>query len=474
MYEGKSKKNFQEEVREILNKYSDRTFYVINDVSITYGELLKKAESLAKYLRNDSSPVIVYGHKSIEMVISFIGCILAGRSYVPVDIFTPLDRIEKIIDLSKSTLVINNSLRRISFSIDSISNIDNLEENNNISDNENDICYIIFTSGSTGVPKGVPISYENLLNFIEWISNIEGLEGEKYKVLNQASFSFDLSVTDFYYALFNGHTLVGSEKVLQEDLGAFLEYVNHNKINICVMTPTFMRYLLLDKGFGEDNYSSIKSFYFCGESLDIDLVKKIYNRFPNSKVINAYGPTEATSAVSSVVIDKNMLELDRLPVGEIDKCNNEIDIISNEIVIKGKSVFSGYLDNIIGGYYKEENVNCYKSGDLGKIEDNYLYCLGRIDNQIKLNGYRIELEEIEKVIKDIDLVNMCCVIPKRDNLGKVKYLKAYVVGDITSDEILSILSLKLPSYMIPKFIEIVNDLPVNNNGKLDRKKIENL
>ena len=83
----------------------------------------------------------------------------------------------------------------------------------------------------------------------------------------------------------------------------------------------------------------IKSFYFCGEVLDVDLAKKIYNRFPNSKIINAYGPTEATSAVSSVVITKEMLDLERLPVGEIDKCNNEICIISNEIVIKGKSVF---------------------------------------------------------------------------------------------------------------------------------------
>jgi len=471
----KVREKFQEEIRKILNKYRDRVFYIVNDNSITYGELLEKSEKLASFLRNENSPVIVYGHKNIEMIISFIGCILAGRSYVPVDIFTPLDRIEKIIDLSKSTLVINNSGRRNVFSIDSIFNIDNLdivEENNNI--NDNNICYIIFTSGSTGVPKGVPISYENLLNFIEWISNIDGLDLDRCNVLNQASFSFDLSITDFYYALFNGHTWVGSEKILQEDLGSFLDYVNKNKINLCVFTPTFIRYLLLDKGFGEDNYPFIKSFYFCGEVLDVDLVKKIYNRFPSCKVINAYGPTEATSAVSSVVISKEMLEFDKLPVGEIDKCNNEVFINCDEIVIKGKSVFSGYLDNISGGHYKEESTNCYKTGDLGRIEDNYLYCLGRMDNQIKLNGYRIELEEIEKVIRDIDLVNMCCVIPKKDISGKVKYLKAYVVGDVSSCEINSVLSLKLPNYMIPKFIEIVDLLPVNNNGKLDRKKMESL
>lgn len=169
-----------------------------------------------------------------------------------------------------------------------------------------------------------------------------------------------------------------------------------------------------------------------------------------------------------------MLDLERLPVGEIDKCNNEICIISNEIVIKGKSVFSGYLGNVKGGHYIDNCINCYKTGDLGFIDKNYLYCLGRMDNQIKLNGYRIELEEIEKVIKDIEMVDMCCVVGKRDSLGKVKYLKAYVVGSITSEEINSKLSLIVPHYMIPKFIEIVDYLPVNNNGKIDRKKIESL
>lgn len=469
------KEKFQKRLRDVLNKYRDRLFYVLNDKKITYGELLDNASYLSGYLNNNDGPVIVYGHKNIEMVISFIGCILAGRSYVPIDIFTPVDRVNKIIELCKSNLVINNSGVDINFGIESISNIYDLTDFTKKTNNNgcyNNICYIIFTSGSTGIPKGVPISYDNLWNFVDWISNIDGFDFEKCNVLNQASFSFDLSVTDFYYSLFNGHTLIGSEKYLQENLSSFLNYIDKNKVNVGVMTPTFMRYLLLDKRFGEDNYPYLKSFYFCGEVLDVDLVKKIYNRFPSCKVINAYGPTEATSAVSSVVISRDMLELERLPVGIINKCNNEIIICDDEIVIKGRSVFSGYLGNIIGGHYKEEDINCYKTGDLGKIEDNYLYCLGRIDNQIKLNGYRIELEEIEKVIKNIIGVNMCCVVPKKDSLGKVKYIKAYVVGDISNELIFSIISNKLPSYMIPKFIEIVDALPVNNNGKLDRKKIE--
>lgn len=215
---------FRNLLLEKLEKYSDRVFYVINNNFITYGQLLEKAEKLEKYLKNDNSPVMVYGHKNIEMVISFIGCILARRSYIPVDIFTPDERINKIIQISKSTLVINNSGIKKQFpvsSIDDIYSLDNYEYHENQSLNNNEICYIIFTSGSTGIPKGVPISYSNLINFIEWISNIDGLSFEKCNVLNQASFSFDLSVTDFYYSLFNGHTLIGSDKILQENLDFF-------------------------------------------------------------------------------------------------------------------------------------------------------------------------------------------------------------------------------------------------------------
>lgn len=471
----KLREKFQEELRRKLQLNSDKVFYKLNDKYITYGELLERSSLLSDYLKNDCSPVVLYGHKSIEMVISIIGCILAGRCYVPVDIFTPKDRINKIIELSECSLVINNSNNDLDVlsDVEIISSIDNLPSRCECI-NDNEYCYMIFTSGSTGVPKGVPISYSNLYNFIEWISNIDGFKYDFCNVLNQASFSFDLSVTDFYYALFNGHTLVGSEKKLQDDLGSFLEYLKSNLIDVMVITPTFMKYLLLDKGFVEGNYPMLKSIYFCGEVLDVDVVRKIYDRFSNVKVINAYGPTEATSAVSSIVITREMLEFERLPVGEVSKCNNNIVICDKEIVIKGKSVFNGYLGGIVGGYFLENNINCYKTGDLGIIDGDYLYCLGRSDNQIKLNGYRIELEEIEKVINNIVGVNNSCVIAKRDNSGKVKCLKAYVCGEVDLDEVNSWLTSKLPSYMVPKFIEIVSSLPVNNNGKLDRKKIESL
>lgn len=468
---------FRNLLLEKLEKYSDRVFYVINNNFITYGQLLEKAEKLEKYLKNDNSPVMVYGHKNIEMVISFIGCILARRSYIPVDIFTPDERINKIIQISKSTLVINNSGIKKQFpvsSIDDIYSLDNYEYHENQSLNNNEICYIIFTSGSTGIPKGVPISYSNLINFIEWISNIDGLSFEKCNVLNQASFSFDLSVTDFYYSLFNGHTLIGSDRILQENLDFFLDYIGNKRVNVMVITPTFMKYLLLDKKFGTENYPDLKSIYFCGEMLEVEVVKKIYSRFPKINVINAYGPTEATSAVSSIIITKDMLTKNELPVGNLEQSNNKIIIDKDEIIIQGKSVFSGYLGLVKGGYYKEDNVNCYRTGDLGKIVNNKLYCKGRIDNQVKLNGYRIELEEIEKNINSIHGVYMCCVIAKKNDLGKVKYLKAYVVGDTSKEKIYSILMDKLPSYMIPKFIEKVDALPVNNNGKLDRKKVANL
>ena len=165
-----------------------------------------------------------------------------------------------------------------------------------------------------------------------------------------------------------------------------------------------------------------------------------------------------------------MLNDKLLPVGITDCFATDIEIIDDEIVLKGRSVFSGYLSGIIGGYYKEGNINCYKTGDLGYINDNMLYCNGRKDTQIKYKGYRIELGEIEYYINQINGVNDSCVIAKKDNNGDVKTLKAFIdINDtnLSSDDIKNYLLEIIPNYMIPKTI-VFQKLPINNNGKVDR------
>lgn len=459
-------------IKKIAEKYPNSIAYKIDNNMLTYKELWEKSLEYSDYLkRQDNQPIIIYGDKSIDFIISIISCILANRTYIPISKNIPTERIKSIIDITNSSLLLTNDI----IEIDNISkhSLDELKQykNNKIYENNNKIAYIINTSGSTGIPKGVPISYNNLNNFINWISSLYPLKQyQNINVLNQAHFNFDLSVADLYYSLCNGHTLISINNI-ENDYKQIFETLK--EIDLCVITPTFAKLLLINPEFNEKNYK-IKCLYFCGELLDVNTVKKIYEKFPRITIINAYGPTEATSAVSGIIINKNMLSQKLLPVGDMNHNATHIEIVNNEIVLKGDSVFEGYLGNIKGGYYQENNINCFKTGDIGYIENDMLYCKGRLDNQIKYKGYRIELNEIEYYINSIKEVNNCCVIPIYDN-NIVKSIKAYIETskEVETNYIISELTKKIPKYMIPKIIKIIPKLPLNNNGKIDRKALVN-
>ena len=454
----------------ILNNYSNRLAYIYQDKSITYQELMDKSSEICKYLkRQGTSPVIIYGHKSIDMIILMFACLKAKRPYVPVDIFTPQKRMESIINMTQATLCVTTEKLPFSLSIEcrDINHLNDLEPA--LEKEPSEVAYIIFTSGSTGIPKGVPILRSNLKNFIDWISNITPLKDykENMKVLNQASFSFDLSVADIYYSLFNGHTLVAIDKKMQDDFNSMFEVIQKEQVNIIVGTPTFIKYCMLSEEFHQKNYPFLKCIYCCGEVLDVSLVKKIWTKFPDIEIINAYGPTEATSAISAIKITKEMLD-NTLPVGDMNNSATNIEVIDNEIVLSGPSVFQGYLNT-------EEKVTLYHTGDIGEIKDGKLYCYGRKDYQVKYNGYRLELKEIENVIKQIFPDADVCTVAKKNNLGQVKFIQAFIVmKNISEEDVKEQLKKYLPSYMIPKKIIFLEQLPVNEHGKIDRGALEKL
>lgn len=464
-------------IKNVVENNSTKIAYRVNKECINYEELWSCACYYAQLLKKQgTSPVIIYGHKNISVIISILSCIIANRTYVPIGLCTPLHRMKKIIKITNSSLILTDSDIKIDnvdcFNLDGLKKYENCEEKVQ----DNDIVYIIFTSGSTGEPKGVPISKSNLNNFIDWISNLKPLcDYKDINVLNQASFSFDLSVADLYYSLCNGHTLIAFDGDIQDDFDEIFNLMS--KIDVAVMTPTFMKLCLLNDEFTENKYPKLKCVYLCGEQLEVKTVQKLFAAFPNLKIINAYGPTEATSAVSAIIITQDMANnLKILPVGEVNMCATDIEIIDDEIVLKGKSVFNGYLANYVGGYYKEDNINCYKTGDVGYIEDGKLYCKGRKDSQVKYKGYRIELNDIEYNINLIKGVKECAVIAKYTDDLVVKTIKAFVVleEEIDSDYIKTELEKYIPGYMIPKTIKIVDRLPINQNGKIDRKALNEL
>lgn len=451
------------EIKELCEKYKNNIAYTAGGKSFTYCELFEKAKEISsEILKEKAASAIIFGSRNFETMAAIIACILSKTAYIPVDMNLPESRKEKIIENSGASLIIDCSEEKISFK--------KIKEENC----ENENAYVIFTSGSTGEPKGVPVSYENLDNFIEWITKLSPLnEFEHVSVLNHASFSFDLSTAAIYYSLFGGHNLVQVENTA--DFEKLFSEIKENKVNVIVATPTFLRLCLLNKDFSEENYPFIKCIYFCGEMLQKSLVKEIFKRFPEIKIINAYGPTEAASAVSAIEITEETLEKEELlPVGKISSAATEITVENGEIVLKGKSVSKGYLSGETGGFYKENGKNCFKTGDIGFVENGKLYCKGRFDSQIKYKGYRIELSEIEANISSVPGTENCAVIAKRNPEGEVRLIKAFVSGNVSEEEIRKKLSENLPEYMIPKSIKKLDFIPFNKNGKIDRKELEKL
>ncbi len=470
-------------LKELKNGLNNKA-YTIDDKSYTYKELYKFVCNIYHFLLKENSskqPVVVYGHKDIYMKASFIACSLAGMTYVPIDCSMPEERVQKIINQINPSLIIGKNVS--SSKINEIMNNDNYKEITNIYLKPDDIYYIIFTSGSTGIPKGVRVTYENLNSCVHWLKNITQMQNGV--IINQANFSFDLSVADLYLSLISGSEHFIMNEISGLDFNNVFEQLKVSQASLMVVTPSFIDLLLLDKSFGRELLPNLQQIIFCGEKLLPSTVNKLYSRFENLKIINCYGPTECTFAVTSVNLCKDMLDNGEIPVGVpkngvdifiVDENKSELkDGELGEILIVGDSVADGYVGNISNTSFFEYNgKKAYLTGDLGYIKDGMLYYKARKDKQVKYKGYRIELSDIEENLQKLSYIDKAVAVKNINKDGKVVNIIAFVSlkenvskseFDITQD-----ILKKVPQYMCPK-IKIVKDFPLNANGKCDEKKL---
>ncbi|MFY9082579.1 AMP-binding protein, partial [Aliarcobacter butzleri] len=418
---------------------------------------------------------IIYGHKEVEFIVSMVACMSLGYPYIPIDTIYPKERVDKIFGIVKSSIIIDIIENKIDFDEKNLSTTYFLDD---------PIIYIIFTSGSTGEPKGVQITQNSILDFQNWLNNDFGLP-QNSVFMNQAPFSFDLSVYELVGFLSFGGTIVLNSKDTIENHLEYFERLKNYACNVWVSTPSFISKLLLSSEFVEDNIKSLKTFLFCGEVLPSTTVKRIKNNFPNSRVLNTYGPTEATVATTIVEITPEILEKysKNLPVGYVKPGTviNLLDIDSENI---GEMEIVG--DNVSIGYFNNEELNkqkfekkyekrSFRTGDFGYFEDNLLFFANRKDELIKLHGFRIELGEIDKELTNNEFIEEAITIPlKRGN--EVVKLISFIVSknDLDIEKLKNDISKNLPYYMVPSDIIILDKFSYNANHKIDKNELINI
>lgn len=483
-----------DEILDVLKRENGDTAYIEKNISYTYNELYRFVSNIYNFLllnNTEKKPVIVYGNKQIYMKATFLACSYAGMTYVPIDISMPEERVKLIINQVDPYCIIGDFESKDYKNISSIKIEDIMKEKNynnieKIYMKPEDIYYIIFTSGSTGIPKGVKVTYKNLDSCVKWLKDITKIQ--KGVVLNQAIFSFDLSVADLYLSLISGSAHYILEDITAFNFSTIFEELKKSNATLAVMTPSFAELLLTDKSFNKELLPKLNTIIFCGEKLFNITVEKIYKRFKNIKIINSYGPTECTFAVTSIELTKDSVNENNIPVGRVKKgtdiliLDNEKNVLEEneigEILITGDSVAEGYLEAPEKNPFITYNgQRAYLTGDLGYVKNKILYCTGRMDNQIKFKGYRIELSDIEKNFYDLNYIDKVKAIAKSSNKNTVTKLVAFVKlknginKNIT--EIKKDLEKKLPGYMIPS-IKILEEFPLNNNGKTDINRLRRI
>ena len=460
----------------------------------TLQELVIKLSGLFQELKvPHGHPVVIFGHKEYLFPVAMLACMHAGIPYIPIDKIYPSERIRKIVETTGSQLLINCSddAPDIPFAITINSKLKAKihtapDYSNRIYGNGADILqYIMFTSGSTGEPKGVQITRNAVLTFLDWVLRDFGFRPEDV-FLNQAPFTFDVSLCDVLNAFARGATLVLTSTDIVKNQDAFIARLAHYKCSVWTSTPSFIYLFLRHPDFHLQHLPSFREFLFMGEELPLRTVGILKNNFRNARVLNAYGPTEATIVTTLVDITEEMLnKYNSAPIGfpmpgsELLIQKEKPEDKEGELIIVGNHVSTGYFKRPELNrqkFYLHNGKRAFKTGDLAYYEDGMLFFIGRNDDQVKMHGFRIELNEISNVIcKHGIIADAVTVALKRGN--EVKKIISFLItkNELTDEsvktELLPYLEKNLPYYMIPGDLMMVKEFPYSTSHKIDKNKL---
>ena len=482
-------KLFEEQVRKTPVKIA----VVFKGMRLTYRELNEEAEKIASIIRTrtqrNNCIIAIIVKRSIDLIAGILGVLKTGNAFLPIDPEYPDERIKYILLDSRIEVILTQQEigERFDSSIDKIflnkeKYIYQGKQNTQICVDSSDLAYVLYTSGSTGSPKGVMIEQRSVVNFFNGITEKIDFSDDK-KILALTTVSFDIFVLETLFPLTRGLTVVLADENEQKNPKLLADIIINYEIDMLQITPSRMQ-LLLNHDKDIKCLKNIKEIMIGGEAFPQDLLKKLKSAI-NAKIYNMYGPTETTvwSTVSDLT-EKSCIDIGK-PI-----LNTQIYIVDEninlapegaegELYIGGSGLARGYFNKpeltaerfIPNPFIADERI--YKTGDLARwLPDGNIEYVGRIDNQVKIRGHRIELEEIETVLLKYGSIKQAVVSTwqGRENL---KYLCAYYVSDeeILPDDLREYLSITLPEYMIPAYFIKLDNIPQTPNGKIDRKAL---
>ncbi|WMJ80655.1 amino acid adenylation domain-containing protein [Clostridium sp. MB40-C1] len=486
---------FEKQVRKNPSKIA----VIYEKEKLTYKELNEKSNILAQKLRDmgikPDDFVAISAERSLEMVIGILAIIKAGGAYVPIDPKYPEKRINYILSdcKPKALLTYKTDVQAKEIPTIDLSNNKSFEGELKKLEKVNrpdDLLYLIYTSGTTGKPKGVMVKHSNMVNYCynNEKSTAAGVFNRKLNNMGSVTnMSFDIFGTEIILVFANGMTTFIANSDEQEEVEYLSSFIERNSIEILQTTPSRIK-ILLSQPEKLKRLNSLKYIMVGGEKVESDIVNKLH-QYTNAIVENVYGPSETTIWSTANELSRNISEND-ISIGQ-PIANTQIYILQGlnlcgigvpgELCIAGDGVAKGYLnkpeltaEKFINNPYGEGKL--YRTGDLAKwLPDGNIEYLGRMDEQVKIRGFRIELEEIAKVLCKIDYINDVAVTV-RENVSSEKAIYSYIVSNINVDinKIKEEIRKELPEYMIPAYMMQIENIPVNRNGKLDKRALPDI
>ncbi len=474
------------------------------EVTLSYEQLNQLANNLAHQLRQlgaeRNTLVAVIMNKGWQQVVATLGILMSGAAYLPISPEYPKERIYHLLQQGKVKIILTQSQLEQDLSlpegIDCLSiELEKLkgEKSNQIKsiNTPDDLAYVIYTSGSTGLPKGVATSHRGAVNTILDINERFGIQPHE-RVLALSALEFDLSVYDIFGMLAAGGAIVFPQDLecLRKDPAHWIELIKEHQVTIWNTVPAFMQMLVEYLSINTDSYlGPLRLALFSGDWIPPNLPGQVKSLYRDIQVVSLGGATEASIWSILYPIEEVAPDWKSIPYGK--PMRNQSFYVLNQAMQITPTWVPGEL--YIGGvglakeYWQDEQKTnerfivhplsqerLYKTGDFGRyLPDGNIEFIGRIDDQVKISGFRVELGEIESALNSHAQVQQAVVIARED-LSKTKILVAYVVSldeTLDIDHLISFLKPKLPDYMIPYSIVFLENLPLNSNGKVDRKSL---